>query len=847
MSNYNFGKVDIEFNTNKIFLLAQMLYRIESLESKINEDNSKVSNLAESLNNFKKVILENKKGLEEFNTFKNNAEEKNMWAEYGEYIASFAQTNMEELQVKNPEMAIAMKNLLDTDFFQEVEQMNEKYSKEMEKRFIGQTQDYKENAENIIGNTNVKKIIYMPFTPELFSIEPCCLSDKNNNGEFAVQFTIPTDKKEFEEMFGMEYTEGIESVILFHEKMHADIPTNSKENFKNPMQRELDSHLKHTIIELLANGEMGIDIANHASSFQSVFHTGKISYKDRTLKTDDLQELGIKDNELLHTEANETVWNNVEHFSKEDMGIIKIRGMMYPYVLMYKNRNNTQQLENVISEIQRDIPLIEEIYGKEFAEKIQNIDFLKNVQSSVKPYNNVLEFAEGMSRELLGIEQVRAIHIDDKYIEQKFERIAGEIASRNAEHDLSFILEGICGEDVSKIDMSNLSPENFRRLTFDNKTIFSDEQINRFHPEKLLEQGKKFSNVKEEKGLHENGINGKGTTIAILDRYFDSSISEFEGRVVKHIVLEKDRNGENVANIIFERNKENDFRKEYKEKYMDGSHGNTTACLVAGSECGVAPETEMYIFSVGNISWEESKEMMLKYIVENNIKLDIISISADIQTSKEGQKMLDRLEKKGCILLDSSKFWNDFSWGRTSNNGEVVLLDELLKTISNRESAENSRTDKVIKNIPSTVILPVAGRTNIHMGEDGKTIYKYNGSLCGASYAIPQIAGLFLLARQIDSSIRYDEFINVVKDPKRLNPEGMMYVDAEEICKEITEREKQVIESQKVQENNEQNLVTPSTIEHDTKEIGLQEINNVVQEIKQAQKQKVERKGQISK
>ena len=427
MSNYNFGNVDIEFNTNKIFLLAQMLYRIESLESKINEDNSKVSNLAESLKDFKEIILQNKKGLEEFNTFKNNAEEKNMWAEYGEYIASFAQTNMEELQVRNPEMAIAMEDLLDTDFFREVERMNEKYSKEMEKKFIGQTQDYKENAENIIGNTNVKKIIYMPFTPELFSIEPCCLSDKNNNGEFAVQFTIPTDEKEFEEMFGMEYTEGIESVILFHEKMHADIPTKSEENFKNPMQRELDSHLKHTIIELLANGEMGIDIANHSNCFQTVFHTGKITYKDRTLKTDDLQELGMKDNELLHTEAKEAVWNNVEHFSKEDMGIIKIRGMMYPYVLMYNNRNNGQQMEAVIQDIQRDESMIEEIYGKEFFEKIQDKDFLKIVQNSVKPYDNILEFAEGMSKELLGIEQVKTVDkSEDKINDDISQRIFEE-------------------------------------------------------------------------------------------------------------------------------------------------------------------------------------------------------------------------------------------------------------------------------------------------------------------------------------------------------------------------------------------------------------------------------------
>lgn len=416
MDIYNFGNVDIEFNTNKIFLLAQILYRIENLESKINAPDSKVSHLAESLNDFKAITLENKKGLEEFNTFKNNAEEKNMWAEYGEYVSSFAQTTIEELRAKDPEMAVAIENLLNTDFFQEVEQINKQYSNEMEKRFIKETQEHKESAENIIGNTNVKKIIYMPFTPELFRVGPCCLSDKNNNGEFAVQFTIPTDAKEFEEMFGMPYTEGIESVILFHEKMHADMPPKSNENFKNPMQMELDSHLKHTIIELLANGEMGIEMANHSNCFESVFHTEKIPYRDGILKTNELQELGIKDNELLHTEANELNGNDIEHFSEEDMGIIKIRGMMYPYALMYKNRNNVKQLETVINEIQRDKPMLEEIYGKKFVQNIQNIDFLKGVQNSVKPYNNVLEFAEGMSKELLGIEQVKQLENSENLI-----------------------------------------------------------------------------------------------------------------------------------------------------------------------------------------------------------------------------------------------------------------------------------------------------------------------------------------------------------------------------------------------------------------------------------------------
>ena len=73
---------------------------------------------------------------------------------------------------------------------------------------------------------------------------------------------------------------------------------------------------------------------------------------------------------------------------------------------------------------------------------------------------------------------------------------------------------------------------------------------------------------------------------------------------------------------------------------------------------------------------------------------------------------------------------------------------------------------------------------------NGKKGYKYNGSVCGASFAIPQIAGLFAIARQIDPLILYNEFIEIVKNPERLNSEGMMYVDSEEIVKKIQERSK---------------------------------------------------------
>lgn len=64
-------------------------------------------------------------------------------------------------------------------------------------------------------------------------------------------------------------------------------------------------------------------------------------------------------------------------------------------------------------------------------------------------------------------------------------------------------------------------------------------------------------------------------------------------------------------------------------------------------------------------------------------------------------------------------------------------------------------------------------------------VYKYNGSVCGASFAIPQIAGLFLLSRQIDKEIRFNEFIEIIKNPQMVNKDGTNYVNASEIIKQV--------------------------------------------------------------
>lgn len=67
--------------------------------------------------------------------------------------------------------------------------------------------------------------------------------------------------------------------------------------------------------------------------------------------------------------------------------------------------------------------------------------------------------------------------LNDDFVYEQFEKIAKEITSGNKDADLSFVLEGFSGDDLEEVDMSGLSLETFRRLTFDSNTKFPNIQI----------------------------------------------------------------------------------------------------------------------------------------------------------------------------------------------------------------------------------------------------------------------------------------------------------------------------------------------------------------------------------
>lgn len=367
--------------------------------------------------------------------------------------------------------------------------------------------------------------------------------------------------------------------------------------------------------------------------------------------------------------------------------------------------------------------------------------------------------------------------LDNKYVEEELKKEAEAFASGKGENT-GFCLRGLCGRDVSEIDMSNLSIEMFKRLTFDTKTTFSQEQVEKFHPfDIIMEQGKQFGNIKESK------IDDSGTTIAIIDRFSDVSEKQFEGRTITVYRVSEDgveKVQSNEEGIYLE------HASVEEDGLENGYHGNTIASLTVGKECGVAPKSNVVLFHIDGIGNQEAQEHVIKFIEnreESNIP-DIISISAKTKIDIE---TLKKLKKLGCTFINSDVFMEDFTWGRGDDDGHELVRDEFIKyTID----AFADRGIDINKLFSENMLIPVTGRTSSYINDDGEEVYKYNGSFCGNSFAICQAAGMFLLAKQINPNIRYDEFIEIARDTAKTNKDNMKYLDADGIITKVKEMEK---------------------------------------------------------
>lgn len=423
----------------------------------------------------------------------------------------------------------------------------------------------------------------------------------------------------------------------------------------------------------------------------------------------------------------------------------------------------------------------------------------------------------------------------------------------------NLLRNGLCGKNLERIDLSNLSIEMFKKLSFDSNTIFSDEQLEKFHPFELLEKSKLFTN--SIKKVHLEGKNGDGIKIAVIDsniqknhihikdsnvNFVEDSLSgeeEVHGLTVLSALLEV---APNLDVTYYADNKYNKQSDERKEEYIQDIIGKGDIKIISMSSSFRNKKIEdiayksleeneitlidsntfydnfTYCFKNNYLDGSESFEEAFCEVEQNykdyeykKAKLKKLIYEFNIK----GESLKEKLE----LLKLKYKEKNQYDIIKEIEDNEEELLSEeydgengilLLKKNRLIESEKKERKEN------RSVEIPCGGRT---FATQNNT-YKYFGT-CSASYTIPQVAALFAIARQINPNIKYDEFVDKCREtaikindrniisPDKLISEIELNIEPKEMNNFKNDLKEMVVSKLETSENKNQSEETSHNLE----------------------------------
>jgi len=333
---------------------------------------------------------------------------------------------------------------------------------------------------------------------------------------------------------------------------------------------------------------------------------------------------------------------------------------------------------------------------------------------------------------------------------------------------------GVTYSDISELDLSGFSKEEMLRLNFSLLTKWpsKDKMPEGFNPEKIIEERKHFKGFGIDK-LHEKGIDGTGVTIAYIDTPFNFSHEEFKG-----------------------------LDLECKQTSDPEFHGTSVSARVIGQNSGVAPKAK-YIF-YGQDRWladdfcESCVLSTIKVLediiqrVEEGEKFDVVGESAtplatmmDIKNESNREelkqrylKAVKRLEELNVTYINSGDgFWKyGFAYAfKVDPTKDSYDLDNYVSLWNDCVCVQEA--DRVV---------PCAF---------DNSNYKYENQMGCASWSIPQVVGLFALAKQVNKDITLEEFSSLAKETAtEANQYGVRFINPCELIKAI----------QKLKENKEE-------------------------------------------
>lgn len=337
------------------------------------------------------------------------------------------------------------------------------------------------------------------------------------------------------------------------------------------------------------------------------------------------------------------------------------------------------------------------------------------------------------------------------------------------------------GYDISNL---NLTEEQLLNLCIDKTTILSDEQKAMLEPyiEKMKDPGLGV------RGLHERGITGQGVKMAIIDQPLGR-----HNEYADNIVEMHDINAEEMG-------------------WRASMHGAAVSSIAVGKNVGVAPDADLVYYSAVNMT--KAPDEVKAYIerIEQEIELlrgmgpehehYISNLQEQIDMSErynECPSNLPYVEAINKILDDNEKLPKEervavisISWGfdsfapgyeelqqaiqRAKDQGVFIVSTALeehygMSTCGANRDPKGDVDDPnnyeagafwkdyergIVRDNSKLLLVPMDHRTVADFTDPES--FRYEGNDGGMSWSTPWLAGIYVLARQVDPDITPEKF-----------------------------------------------------------------------------------------
>ncbi len=279
-------------------------------------------------------------------------------------------------------------------------------------------------------------------------------------------------------------------------------------------------------------------------------------------------------------------------------------------------------------------------------------------------------------------------------------------------------------KDMSRVDLAG-RPELAATLTFNQKTVWPKAMPAGADPARILANAMNPGlGVRQ---LHEQGITGKGVSVAIIDQPLYQDHPEFRGKIAAY--------------------------HDVGCQSESSMHGPGVASLLVGTECGTAPGARLYY--VAAPSWTADTAYQAKaldWLVEQNAnlpaaeKIRVVSVSAAPSGTgspfKQNKELWDaaceRAEAAGMMVLDCTQH-HGFIWPCFYDAADPENVAKCKAGFPGRPFSANKAT---------RLLVPCSPRTTAEEYVKGQCEYQYCGR-GGLSWGIPYCAGVLAMGWQV--------------------------------------------------------------------------------------------------